>query len=200
MASSTSIILNCANTGKVVNLGTGKDSKSGGVAGWVGNAATVNCANYGEVDSADNGQTAGVTAYIGNTTGILNSINTGKVKGGDYVGGITGYSNGTDRYIVNCVNLGETSSNSNKFGGIIGWARSAEKITNCFNLSTAQAQFAMGAANPVDPADATTHASLVITNSANLDTVDAIFNAIEAAAPGVFAKTADGTSIVLAGN
>ena len=72
-------------------------------------------------------------------------------------------------------------------------------MTNCYNLTTAVAQFAYSnaAKSVCDPADASTHGSAVITNSANLGTIDEIFTAIDNAASGVFEKS-NGT-IVLSG-
>ena len=190
-------IVNCANYGTVKNLGFGEDSKSGGVVGYFSNAAAIKCANYGTMDSNDSGQTAGVIAYVGGSTYIKNCINTGTVKGASYTGGISGYSNGDNRYWENCINLGAVTSGGANVGGIVGVNKKTEKYTNCFNLTTATPEFGMNTVSTVqiNPADPTTCGNTIITNCAQLDTVDAIFAAIDAVNAGVFQK-AEGSIII----
>ncbi len=190
-------IVNCANYGTVTNLGFGEDSKSGGVVGYFSNAAANKLANYGTMDSNDSGQTAGVVAYVGGSTYLKNCINTGSVKGASYTGGISGYSNGANRYWENCINLGAVTSGGANVGGIVGVNKQTEKYTNCFNLTTATPEFGMNTVSTVqiNPADPTTCGNTVITNCAQLDTVDAIFAAMDAVNAGVFQK-AEGSIII----
>ena len=187
---------NCTNTGTVNSLGVGNDSKAGAVVGYLANAVVVNCANYGQMLSNDSGQTGGVVGYVGNTTYMKNCINTGKVVGASFTGGICAYSNGSARYFENCVNLGNVSSTSVNWGGIIGLNKSSENLTNCFNLFTEAGTLKFMQNNTtgeLNPADAATHGNTILVNCANLETVDAIFTAIDNAAPGVFQKTAAGS-------
>ena len=194
---STVKVVNCTNTGFVNNISVGGDSKVAAVVGYLGNGAVIKCANYGEMDSLGAGQTAGVVGYVGGSTHIKDCVNTGKVKGANFTGGICGYSNGSKRYFTNCINLGNVTSDTDNWGGVIGLIKSSETITNCFNLNTeaATTEFAHGLYNQVtfviNPADPSTHGSAVITNCANLDTVDAIFTAMDTVNAGVFEK-ADG--------
>jgi len=192
-------IVNCANYGTVTNLGFGEDSKSGAVVGYMSNAAAIKLANYGTMNSNDSGQTGGVVAYVGGSTYIKNCINVGDVTGASYTGGITGYSNGDNRYFENCINLGKITSGGVNVGGIVGVNKKTEKYTNCFNLTTATAEFGFNTVSntQINPADPTTAGNTVITNCGNLDTVDAIFTAMDTANAGVFQKTAEG-SIILA--
>ena len=203
-SASTALIINCVNTGTIRNLGYGTDSKVGGIIGRLMNAAAVRCTNSGTVFSNDGGQTAGVVAYMGNASAIDKCLNVGEVTGGTgFVGGILGYSNGNERWISNSVNLGKVTAQNSQNLGALGLIKNAEIITNVFNLSTA-AIFATNNASPqaaVDPNNNATWVAsdgktLIITNSANCETVDAIYTAIEAAAPGVFVK--DNGSLKLA--
>ena len=201
---STVKVVNCTNTGFVNNISVGGDSKVAAVVGYLGNGAVIKCANYGEMDSLGAGQTAGVVGYVGGSTHIKDCVNTGKVKGANFTGGICGYSNGSARYFTNCINLGNVTSDTDNWGGVIGLIKSSETITNCFNLNTeaATTEFAHGLYNnvtaPVNPADPATHGSAVITNCANLDTVDAIFTAMDTVNAGVFEKTNGIIKVVIA--
>jgi len=194
-------IVNCVNTGSVTNLNASNDnSQTGGINGRILNGVVLNCSNSGTVVCNDGGQTAGITSYVGGNSYVKNCINTGEITGNTWTAGICGYSNGDVRIFENCINLGKVSSrNGNNYGGILGLYKKTETMTNCYNLTTAVAQFAYcnAAKSACDPSDASTHGSAVITNSANLATVDEIFTAIDTAAAGVFEK-ANGT-IKLAG-
>jgi len=200
---SSCIAINCTNYGTVTDLGYNEDAKVGGVVGALGSGAAYKCANYGTVSSNNKGQTAGVIGHTLNELTYMYCLNAGTVKGGNaYVGGVCGYSNGTVRNFVGCVNVGSVACNeglsTDRVGGIIGWLRKNEVVTNCYNLTTGTANFIYCKA-PLDPADPTTHVSEgtpVITGCANLDTVDAVLAAVEATHPGVFVK--DGTSLKLA--
>jgi len=201
-------VMNCTNSGKVENVGSTGDSKAGGVIAYMSNAAAVNCANYGEMLSNDKGQTGGVVGYVGNDTYMKNCLNTGKVVGVEFIGGICAYSNGSERYFMNCINLGNVScsnDSNNNWGGVIGLARSSEKLTNCFNLHTeagtlkmVQVQIDKQVVGALNPADTATYGNLVIVNCGDLDSVDAIYTAIENAAPGVFEKADGSLRLVIA--
>lgn len=194
-------IVNCVNTGSVTNLNSSNEnSQTGGINGRILNGVVLDCFNSGTVVCNDGGQTAGITSYVGGNAYVKNCINTGEITGNTWTAGICGYSNGDVRVFENCINLGKASSRKgNNYGGILGLYKKTETMTNCYNLTTAVAQFAYcnAAKSVCDPADTSTHGSAVITNSANFATIDEIFAAADAAAPGVFEK-ANG-SIKLAG-
>jgi hypothetical protein len=194
---SACLVVDCSNYGTVTNLATGNDSKTGGVCGAFGSGAIVRCANYGTVDSSDSGQTAGVFGQTLNQLVAYNCLNAGTVKGASYTGGISGYSNGTVRVFIGCINVGEITANGANVGGIIGLVRRDEALTNCYNLSTKTAVWchaANGDMNPADPSTLTSqNGTPVVTDCANFATVDEIYNAINANYAGVFAKTADGS-------
>ena len=191
------LVVDCYNYGSVYNIATGNDSKTGGVVGAFGTGAIVRCANYGTVDSTDGGQTAGVFGQTLNQLVAYNCLNVGTVKGASYTGGITAYSNGNVRVFIGCINLGQVSSNGANYGGMIGLVKRNETLTHCYNLNTAVDQWARCKNGAMDPADSATLTSEsgtpVVTDCANLATVDEILTAINANYAGVFAKTADGS-------
>ncbi len=194
--SSTNRIVNCVSYGKIENKCEGYDSKVAGIVGYAENVAIIGCANYGEVTSADDGQTAGVAGYAGGAIYVKNCLNTAKISGADAVGGICGYSNGEVRHFENCVNIGKIVG-TERVGGLVGMMKNRETLTNCFNLSSAYANFSIDAEkNPIVPSNSSTHGALTITNCDNVDSVSNILALINASAPGVF--VADGELIKLA--
>lgn len=188
-------VVNCHNFGKIENLGTGHDSKVGGIVGYAENVAIVGCANYADVSSADNGQTAGVVGYVTGTVAVLNCLNSGDISGQQNVGGICGYSNGETRYFTNCVNLGKVTGEIS--GGFIGMMKNKESVTNCFNLSSATSAFSTNVnGETVDPDNSATHLDLRLTNCSNADSVETLFAFIVASAPDIFVMQGD--TIVIA--
>jgi len=198
LSKSTTLIVNCSNSGTIINLAYGNDSKTGGVIGSVSNAAILGCANYGDILNNDNGQSAGVVGYVGNAAYVKNCVNTAKVTGNQFVGGICAYSNGDDRCFENCINIGVVKSSTRFVGGILGSVRRTEKLINCFNLASACDNFAYQYtySASIDPSDAQTHFEITITNCANLENINAILERINASAPGVFVKAANGLIIL----
>ena len=194
--------INCANYGTIKNIGVGEDSKTAGVFGAFGSGVAYKCANFGTIDCTDGGQSAGVIGHTLNELTYMYCLNAGTVKGGNgYVGGVCGYSNGTVRNFVGCVNVGTVGNadgvTSPRIAGIIGWLRKNETVTNCYNLTTGASAFIVSKGNtgdPLKPEDPTTHVSEgtpVITGCGNFDTVDALLAAIEATHPGVYVKNGD---------
>ncbi|MBP5582358.1 MAG: ribosomal protein L7/L12, partial [Bacteroidales bacterium] len=117
-ASSSSVIDNCVNKGKVVGSG---EYVGGICARWSG--TLTNCSNTGIVK--------GSSIYVGGIAGICNAIslcyNTGTVSGAQYVGGIVG--NGGP--IQKCCNLGDVTGVT-YVGGIVGSTSSA--MSDVFNV------------------------------------------------------------------
>lgn len=191
---SSVLVYNCSNSGIVKNLAFGFDSKTAGVIGSIINGVILNSANYGEIINDDCGQSAGVVGYVGGTTYVKNCINTAKVTGASFVGGICGYSNGNDRVFENCLNIGEVYSDNKTYGGgLLGVARKAEKFINCFDLAQDGRSFLnhMGASTVFDENDPTTYADLQIVNSSTVSTVEQMLEKINAVAPGVFIMSAN---------
>ncbi len=123
------IAINCSNKGSITGRG-----EIGGLIGFKG--IVKGCCNYGNIvgdvektggligcngtiiDSYNSGKITGkdfVGGLAGDTATIENSFNEGDIIGSNYVGGILG-SNGT---IVNSCNVGEVSGVSN-VGGLVG--------------------------------------------------------------------------------
>ena len=203
-ASSTVIAINCVNYGSVNDIAVGNDSKVGGVVGALGSGAAYKCANHGSVTGSDKGQVAGVVGHTLGSLTYMYCLNTGDIRGGTgYTGGITGYSNGTVRNIIGCINLGTIGLaegvNSSNLGGICGKIRNSENFVNCYNLKTAYADWGYSL-NPVDVTDPSTwpgdKGTPTITDCGNLDTVDAILAAIEATHPGIYEKNGDSLKLV----
>ena len=207
LLSSAVIGINCHNYGTVQNVGVNEDSKTAGVFGAFGSGLVYKCGNFGTIESTDGGQTGGVIGHTLNELTYMYCLNAGVVKGGTgYVGGVVGYSNGTVRNFVGCVNVGTVTnsegSSTTRLAGIMGWLRNSENVVNCYNLTTACPAFIVSkgsTSEPLDPADPSTHVSEktpTITDCANLDTVEAVLAAIEGTHPGVFVK--DGNSLKFA--
>ena len=207
-SASSVIVIGCQNYGTVSNLGVGNDSKVAGVVGALGTGCAYKCANYGTISSNDKGHCSGVIGYCANKMTIMYCLNAGTILGCNVCNaGIAAYSRGEVRNFIGCINIGtigvKEGNNSNYICGIIGWIRNKEYFESCYNLRSACEKWGI-AANEVDPTNPETHvtnnngtaASATLENCATLDSIDAIFKAIEENHPGVFVK--DGDSIKLA--
>ena len=193
------LIYNCHNSGSIIDLAYGNDSKVAGVVGWVGNGAVVKCTNYGVVESNDGGQAAGVVGYLSESVMVSKCLNTGNVYGGTgYVGGIVGYSNGTTRWIERCINTGIVSSNNAKYvGGIIGLAKKEEQINACYNLRSVCEVFCCymelsgNIAKIYVPTENGQYANIKLTLCDSLDDASTIVNRINNYHPGTYTLTDD---------
>ncbi len=157
------VITDCVNYGEIVN----ETAAAGGIFGAHGNfegtcALTVdNCVNYGTIKGVSlvagiAGRHGRAVQYAEGSYRISNCVNYGDViavategyTGTMYVGGITGYSYGGSKLpngVINCVNLGDISSDStNSTGavyvaGIIGYVNAlgfeAQNNINAGNIS-----------------------------------------------------------------
>ena len=115
-------------------------SKNAFVGGIVGNMNTygttpvvTGCRNEGVIELADNGYVGGIVGQTGNTSAVVNCVNTAAVSGKDSVGGIVGRSAAP---ITASVNTGAISGKSEYVGGIAGFAGSESVVTNCWNSGT----------------------------------------------------------------
>ncbi|MCR5468395.1 MAG: Ig-like domain-containing protein [Lachnospiraceae bacterium] len=121
-------IANCYNIG-AINGG----QYVGGLVGYLRRGTVVNCINIGSVSGDDlTGGLVGQNRY----GAVRNSYNTGAVCGdGSYVGGLVGYTNGSDPdngIINNCYNTGEVSGSS-YIGGLVGYTLGDAIVQNCYN-------------------------------------------------------------------
>ena len=123
------VFTNCNNYGTV--SGT---QKVGGIIGSFDNGTTEisNCNNYGTVSgggsSAD--YIAGIVGYSKVAT-IVNCHNYASISGRQWVAGISGRSSGD---ITNCTNHGDITGTADFIGGIIGASEGTERtISNCIN-------------------------------------------------------------------
>jgi len=131
------IIENCSNTGRIITDGCGYDI--GGIAGVNSYSSTIlNCYNEGKLStswgSEDSGHyIGGIGGYNNSSSTIANCYNTGLVVSSGnsgYVGGIGGYNNSSST-IANCYNTGLVSSGNYSYaGGIGGYNNSSSTITN----------------------------------------------------------------------
>ena len=162
-------IRNCENNGKVIVEGT--EGSTQGVGGIVGHTWSYSnapnrveiyyCTNNGEVTvtGKKDGSVAQSGIYVGGIVGqsydynnwtfipIHYCLNTAKISGGQFVGGILGCFDGrstksrTD--IFNCENRGEIITASDCVGGILGGGRTNQteggcgtRIENCLNVGS----------------------------------------------------------------
>ncbi len=159
-------IKNCLNNGKVTVAGT--EGSTQGVGGIVGHTWSFSnapnrveiyyCTNNGDVTvtGKEGGSVGQSGIYVGGIVGqsydynnwtqipIYACLNTAKIFGGQFVGGILGCFDGrtvksrTD--INNCENRGEIITNSDRAGGILGGGRTNQteggcgsRMDNCLN-------------------------------------------------------------------
>ncbi|MCL2343162.1 MAG: hypothetical protein FWC62_04590 [Firmicutes bacterium] len=79
-------------------------------------------------------ETGGVTGCISNGT-VENCRISGNVSGKDMVGGLIGYSGGSNSYVVNvsnCYSTSVVSADSSNVGGLIGFSSGSGVIERCY--------------------------------------------------------------------
>ncbi len=125
----------CTNTG---NISSESGEYLGGIVGY-GNVSSIkSCVNDGNItstSSSSSSETGGIIGQAGGQTIEINDCtNNGIVDvQGSYVGGIVGYLN-PSATIINCMNIGDVSSNSYNVAGIAGYTPSyGFRIVNCGN-------------------------------------------------------------------
>lgn len=130
-------IKSCKNEGSV-----GSEGISAGILGSAdGRKVTVSdCENTGDVQ----GKSAG--GIVGSNAGLVRvSKNSGAINGSIFVGGIVGYQNVQDSKILQCVNTGRVSGesdNNSNIGGIIG--ENDSTVLNCYNTGRISGQTGVG--------------------------------------------------------
>ena len=151
---SANVIENCVNYGKISILGTPTNLSDSAVAGILGvnesTAGTVmtDCFNYGEILSNDSSTLAvgGLVGVCYKNTTVKDCKNFGKVTDSSsstvqhYVGGAvavaTNDKSNVNATLTNVDNDGEiyvTASYARFVGGILGYAKTVETLTDCDN-------------------------------------------------------------------
>lgn len=144
-----STISKCGNYGKVTGSGTGV----GGVLGRCNTrrGRVLNCANHGEVYSANECRIGGIVGSMGKDASAAHQstnlqvgycANTGTVSssnGSSHVGGILGFqeegcSDWTDEdsWVHDCYNTGSITGSGDR-GGIVGYVDHYSYVQKCFN-------------------------------------------------------------------
>lgn len=138
------VLNGCINYGPVTDNAIGYDSKIGGIAGSAKTATFRRCANYGDVTSKEEkGQAGGICAYFEGSAFLISAcFNQGKISGGQYTGGIVGYTNRDSGTVEWCINLGAVE-NSAKDGymsaALWGCAKKKEVIRDCYWTASSNA-------------------------------------------------------------
>lgn len=91
----------------------------------------------GVLEGAINGGLIGYLTTSSGAVGLLNCTAEGKVYGGQYVGGLVGYINGSYVSVINCANYAPvtgTASDSTYCGGIVGFSSGDNTIMDCVSL------------------------------------------------------------------
>ena len=120
-------IKNLTITGTIIS----KNEKAGGICGNITNSNTIdNCHNYATVKSYSSNGSAGGLIGTGQAT-ITNSSNYGEIIAEYCAGGLMGEVNGST--LINCANFGAITSNTNRAGGLLGFANSTTGEVNIYN-------------------------------------------------------------------
>ena len=132
-------LTNSHNTGNIFGI-----SSNGYVGGLIGDSYETtldNCYNTGSI-SGKAQYAGGLVAYLGGSSGISNSYNSGDINvdtsnSSTGVGGILGYyvfySYDNPSGFNNCINYGNVTSNGNYTGGIAGYSAYGSNFENCVN-------------------------------------------------------------------
>lgn len=116
-------IVNCKNHGRIIGT-----SYIGGISGRY--AGAENCQNHGEVGNSTTTYAGGIIGQA--TTKVINKcINYGIVNANSSAGGIVGEP--SNAIIMNCINTADVKVESERVGGIVGYASDFETTINCYN-------------------------------------------------------------------
>ena len=153
--------------------------------------------NYSRVEGR--GRANGAAGILGNSEeriAVVDCINSGTVYSSSFdSAGIVSKSNGIDRWIVNCINLGAISSGAiNRAVGIVNSYSliGQEKMINCYNCISICGVMCIYR-NPsgltsamYKPEESTTYGYFTVENCHALSKVSEIFEKMEQTNPGVF--------------
>jgi hypothetical protein len=129
--SSDVAVQNCVNDGEVKGTGV-----NGGIAGEIDDDTQITyCYNIGTVEGN------GAGGLVGTNGGRVSfSVNTGKINGKSYAGGLIG-SQVDEGLLMQCYNDGYVYSD-NRAGGLVG--ESEAKIRNCYNTGKVESAYYAG--------------------------------------------------------
>ena len=137
----TDTILKCYNEGDVICAysGTGANTYTGGICGYLDGCLIKQCYNKGTVTNANNYSTAGICGYMYKGE-IRECYNSGAISGRGTVAGITGYMY-TNCVVENCYNMGALKATNGNAGGVWGdsGSSSANTMRNCYNIGSVSA-------------------------------------------------------------
>lgn len=132
-------LLECTNTGNIINGDNSFKNRMGGIAGYLDGGVVQQCNNEGDVLSLNETSIYAADStqnYLGGLVGYSSSgvieecINSGEVYNAvDYAGGVVGYLHNDDT-ISKCGNIGKVTAR-NYAGGIAGSSESV--ISDCYN-------------------------------------------------------------------
>lgn len=125
-------ISNCHVTGSLSNSNN-SSTAVGGIVGYSLWADIEGCSFIGEINAPDSNYAGGIVGYARtmlNTRNLKGCLFSGKITGGKYIGGISGYGGGY-HFIANCANAEMTTQSSEaQTNGISAYQ--AESITACY--------------------------------------------------------------------
>ena len=121
-------VKNLTITGTIIS----KNGRAGGIGGNIIEKQNIidNCHNYATVKSYSSNGSAGGLIGNGQAT-ITNSSNYGEIIAEYWAGGLSGEVNGST--LINCANFGAITSNTNRAGGLLGFANSTTGEVNIYN-------------------------------------------------------------------
>lgn len=123
---------------------TGSTPMDYGLFGTVYGGTVRNVTVEGRVEVTSNSSRYGIAAIVGQlygtTGGVENCLNRASVKGGQYVGGIVGYvaggSSSAEKFIKNCGNVGDVTSEGHRAAGIAANISGQVAVENCYSTGT----------------------------------------------------------------
>jgi hypothetical protein len=115
---------------------------SGSIASTAVSTKITDCSNAATLTVTTNNMAGGICAIINNGTVIDHCWNTGKITGGNNVGGIHANATGTVSEVKNCYNSGDITGNNSSGNSTVGGISSGTgtaKVTACYNTGTVTA-------------------------------------------------------------
>ena len=85
----------------------------------------------------------GLFGYVGSSGVVKNLSVDGTVSGGNFVGGIVGYNQGT---VENCYNTAAVTGSGDNIGGVVGYNQGT--VSNCYNTGTVTGAEGSGGGDP----------------------------------------------------